>query len=84
MNRPDLSRDELIDIVTDAIFTVAKLKIAPENYAANLFQLGLDSLKAIQVINSIEDRLDIMIDDSQLKRFTSINAIADFFESLPR
>lgn len=84
MKRPALSRDELVTIVLEGIATVTRLRIPPERYGDDLFALGLDSLKAIQVVNFIEDRLDIMIDDSELKRFTSINAIADFFESLPK
>lgn len=83
MNRPDISRDELIAIVTRALADVARLRVGPDQYGENLFQLGLDSLTAISVINRIEEDLDLMIDDSWLKRFTSINAIADFFENLP-
>jgi len=84
MKRPDISREELVKLVTEAIFATAKITVRPDQYRENLFQLGLDSLKAIQVINTLEDRLDLMIDDSHLRKFTSIEAIADFFESLPK
>ena len=46
--------------------------------------LGLDSLKAIQVVNQLEDDLDIMIDDVHLQKFTSIDAIASFFSNFNR
>ena len=79
-----VTRERLVEMVTEAIFEVAKIRIPPDRYGSNLLQLGLDSLKAIQVLNILEDRLDVMIDDSNLRRFTSIDAIADFFDSLPR
>ncbi|MBF0410015.1 MAG: acyl carrier protein [Candidatus Riflebacteria bacterium] len=83
MKRPDITREKLIKTVVEAIFSVAKITVPPEKYGESLFKLGLDSLKAIQVINNIEDSLDVMIDDSELKNLVSINAIANFFESLP-
>ncbi|MBF0545608.1 MAG: acyl carrier protein [Candidatus Riflebacteria bacterium] len=84
MKRPNISREELIKLITETLFTVAKIKISPQQYEQNLFALGLDSLKAIQMLNLLEDRLDIMIDDSNLQTFTSIKAITDFFDSLPK
>lgn len=84
MNPPALTREQLIALVTETIFEVAKIRIPPDQYGADLFQLGLDSLKAIQVVNNLEDRLDVMIDDSHLRRLTSIHAIAAFFETLSR
>jgi len=84
MKRPDISREELIKTVLESIESVSKIRIPPEKFRENLFSLGLDSLKAIQVINLIEDKLDIMIDDSELKNLTSIDAIVDFFEALPK
>ena len=84
MKRPDITREELVALITETIFAVAKIQVAPHQFEENLFALGLDSLKAIQMLNQLEDRLDLMIDDSQLKTFTSIKAMADFFDSLPR
>ncbi|MBF0502679.1 MAG: acyl carrier protein [Candidatus Riflebacteria bacterium] len=83
MKRPSVSRDELVAMVVDTFFSVAKIHVSEDRFDENLFHLGLDSLKAIQVINSIEERLDVMIDDSHLRKLTSIRAIADFFEALP-
>jgi len=84
MKQPAISRQRLNELVTETIFKVAKIRIPPDKFGANLFQLGLDSLKAIQVVSDIEDYLDVMIDDSHLRKFTSIDAIADFFDSLPK
>ncbi|MFZ2955739.1 MAG: acyl carrier protein [Candidatus Ozemobacteraceae bacterium] len=84
MKRPEISREELITLITETLFTVAKIKLSPQQYEENLFSLGLDSLKAIQMLNNLEDRLDVMIDDSNLQTFTSIKAITDFFDSLPK
>lgn len=82
MEKPDISREELVQKVVSAIKNVAKIEIPAEKFDENLFSLGLDSIKAIQVVNMLEDDLDIMIDDIHLQKFTSINAIADFFESI--
>ncbi|HOT29278.1 MAG TPA: acyl carrier protein [Candidatus Ozemobacteraceae bacterium] len=83
MKRPDITREELVALITETLFDVARIKVAPHQYEENLFALGLDSLKAIQMLNQLEDRLDLMIDDSKLKTFTSIKAMTDFFDSLP-
>lgn len=84
MKRPEIARQELVTLIVDTLFAVAKIRVEPHQYEENLFALGLDSLKAIQMLNQLEDRLDLMIDDSQLKTFTSIKAMTDFFDSLPR
>jgi acyl carrier protein len=84
MKRPELCREELVAKVVAAIRAVTGMAIGPEQYGTNLFQLGLDSLKAIQVVNLLEDDLDLMIDDVHLGKFTSIDAIAAFFEGMPR
>ena len=84
MEVPKISREELVERVVAAIRTVAGIEIPPEKYGENLFALGLDSLKAIQVVNALEDDLDIMIDDVHLQKFTSINAVADFFAGVTR
>jgi acyl carrier protein len=82
MKRPDLSREELLDKVVAAIHVVTGISIGPDDYGTNLFQMGLDSLKAIQIVNQLEDDLDLMIDDVNLPKFTSIEAIAAFFENM--
>lgn len=82
MERPEVSREQLIGKIVDGIRKVTGITIPPEKYGDNLFQLGLDSLKAIQVVNQLEDELDLMIDDIHLQKFTSINAIAEFFDKL--
>ncbi|PKL47231.1 MAG: acyl carrier protein [Candidatus Riflebacteria bacterium HGW-Riflebacteria-2] len=82
MSKPKITREELIEKIVAAIKKVSGISIAPEKYGDNLFALGLDSIKAIQVVNMLEDELDLMIDDAHLPKFTSINAIAAHFDSL--
>lgn len=79
MSKPQISREELITKIVETIAKVAKINITPEKYDVNLFALGLDSIKAIQIVNILEDELDLMIDDNDLPKFTSINAIIEYF-----
>lgn len=82
MEKPKISREALVKKVKDAIKRTAGIDIPPEKHGENLFSLGLDSLKAIQIINALEEDLNIMIDDIHIGKMTSIDAIAAFFESL--
>ena len=74
-----LTEEELTKNIVEAIHDVAGILITPDKYGISFFFLGLDSLKAIQVVNNLEDRLCIMIDDVHLQKFTSIDAIIKFF-----
>jgi acyl carrier protein len=76
------TKDELLQLVIKTISEVAKIEITENQYEENLLTLGVDSIKAIQIVNELEDELDIMIDDSNLKYFNSIQAIADFIENM--
>lgn len=82
MSKPEITREQLIEKIVAAIKKVTGISIQPEKYGENLFQLGMDSIKAIQVVNLLEDELDLMIDDAHLPRFTSIDAIAEHFDNL--
>lgn len=82
MEKPEITREQLIEMIVAAIKKVSGINIPPEKYDDNLFALGLDSIKAIQVVNMLEDELDLMIDDAHLPKFTSINAIAAHFDNL--
>lgn len=82
MSKPEITREALIEKIVAAIKKVSGISIAPEKYGDNLFALGLDSIKAIQVVNMLEDELDLMIDDAHLPKFTSIDAIAAHFDKI--
>jgi len=82
MTKPEITREQLIEMIVRAIKKVSGINIPPEKYGDNLFALGLDSIKAIQVVNMLEDELDLMIDDAHLPKFTSIDAIATHFDNL--
>lgn len=81
MEKVNITQEELIKKVVEAIRGVSGIQISPDKYGENLFDLGLDSLAAIQVVNQLEDELDIMIDDVHLQKFISIDAITKFFLS---
>lgn len=76
-------KEETLALVLATIERVGKIKLTEAQYDDNLLRLGIDSIKAIQVINDLEDELDVVIDDSQLRHFTSIRAIAAYIETMP-
>lgn len=73
---------EILDAVIKAIEKAAKIEITEQMYDTNLFSMGLDSIKAIQIVNDLEDTLDIVIDDSNLPKFTTISNIAGFISKM--
>lgn len=83
MNRA-MSRADLTDLLVATIREVSGVAIPPERYGEDLFRLGLDSVKAIEIVNRMEDALDLLVDDADLRKFVSIDAIADHFEGMRR
>jgi acyl carrier protein len=63
---------------------VARMVQLPEeeiDISAHLATQGVDSLQALQLIVLLERTYKIEIPEEELKRFTSINAVADLVES---
>lgn len=84
MRGNDMDRAALTDLLAATIRDVAGIAIPKERYGDDLFRLGLDSVKAIEIVNRMEDALDLLVDDADLRKFVSIEAIADHFEGLRR
>lgn len=75
---------EILEAVIRAIEKAAGTTITEDMHDTSLFALGLDSIKAIQIVNDLEDSLDIVIDDSNLPKFTTIANIAAFISGMGR
>lgn len=63
---------------------VARMIEAPESSiddAADLAELGMDSLQALQLLVLIERTYDLQIGEEELQQFTSIGAVADLVMS---
>lgn len=78
--RSDIERrDEIISQLRVELRRIQPL--LPEHWPANaLFQgdLGLDSLDLVELVARIEQRHGILIDDTNLPNFVSLDAVADY------
>ena len=55
-----------IDDIVNIIYRVSEIKISQEDINSNLTELGMDSIKFIQIIVAIEEAFDCEIPDSKL------------------
>lgn len=73
-----LSREEIVSLVTDRIsFYLDKPKeeIDP---SVELALYGMDSVYAISVVSDIEDRLQVEVDLTEIRQYTTVETIADY------
>lgn len=74
-------------IIKEIVKETLKLNVNKEiNDNDDLINLGLDSLKAIEIVVSIEEKFQIEIDDEDLlvDNFASINCIENLIEKYKR
>jgi acyl carrier protein len=57
--------------------------LGPEQYDADLTELGVDSLMAIEVAHHLEEELGIVIDDRDALGFRTVNAICATLQRCP-
>ena len=72
------------EITTRLKGEVARMIEAPESSiddSADLAELGMDSLQALQLLVLIERTYDLEIGEEELQQFTSIGAVADLVMS---
>lgn len=74
----DVTKEEILDIINDAIEGDA---IDPEQLDDDLSELGMDSIKFIQIIVEIEEVFECEIPDSKLL-ITELNTIQKIFDVL--
>lgn len=63
-------KDIVIDIVDDS-----EIELTPD--ADFVEDLGLDSLRALEILAAIENEFGIMIDPDKLKDMTTLNKVVD-------
>jgi Acyl carrier protein len=74
-----MTRDQIFSIVSE-YFTV-HLEVPTEKITleANLFKdLGLDSIDALDMIAMLESKLDISVEEDDLKKIKTVNDIIEY------
>lgn len=74
----EVTKEEILDIINNAIDGDA---IDPEQLDDDLAELGMDSIKFIQIIVEIEDAFECEIPDSKLL-LTELNTVQRIFDVL--
>ncbi|MDE5599490.1 MAG: acyl carrier protein [Ureaplasma sp.] len=59
-----------------------KIKINLDNLDANLKDLGIDSLKTMDLIFKVENKLNIMIPDEELIKIKNLRDLINILETL--
>ncbi|WP_041700147.1 acyl carrier protein [Clostridium sp. BNL1100] len=75
-------RDKVIDIIVKVMnIPDLKEKAATED---NLSEVGINSIKFIEIVVELEKEFDVEFDDDELdfRSFTTITSICDYLESL--
>lgn len=72
----------LFDDVRDVIVETVGCEAAAVTPEARLNEdLGADSLAAMELIMSLEEKLDIEIDDAELDQFKTVNDLVSYLET---
>jgi len=74
----EVTKEEILDIINNAIDGDA---IDPRQSDDDLFELGMDSIKFIQIIVEIEETFECEIPDSKLL-ITELNTVQKIFDVL--
>ena len=75
-----MNRNELCNHLLESIKKHANVELKNSQYDQNLTELGIDSIKSLDIANDMEDLLDIIIDDKDIIHFRSMNKILDYFD----
>ena len=59
-----------------------KIKINLDNLDANLKDLGIDSLKTMDLIFKVENKLNVMIPDEELIKIKNLRDLINILETL--
>lgn len=75
----------MVDKITEIITEVLELNsdtLANMNEHSDLVELGLDSLKAIEIVVNLEEEFDITVDEDDLliENMSTITKLADLME----
>lgn len=75
------SESQLLAVLLSVLTEQTGESIGPERFDADLTEVGVDSLMALEIAHRLEDELNIVIDDRDALGFRTVNAI---FASLRR
>lgn len=70
-----LAREHFLPVLLGILSEQLGKTIGPEQFDADLTELGVDSLMAIEISHRLEEALNIVIDDREVLGFRSVNAI---------
>lgn len=76
-----MTKEQLLESLLASIKENAQIEIKKEDFNKPLVSMGIDSLYAVEIANDLEEALDVVIDDRDIAKFTSVNAILNYFES---
>ena len=77
-----MSREEILEQVADVI--VEQLGVEREKITENatfIEDLGADSLDVVELIMSLEEKLEIEIPDSDAEKLTTVKDIIDYIQA---
>jgi acyl carrier protein len=69
------SEEQLLAVLLGVLKEQLGESIGPERYDADLTEVGVDSLMALEIAHRLEDELKIVIDDRDALGFRTVNAI---------
>lgn len=70
-----LARERFLPVLLEILSERLGSRLVPEQFDADLTELGVDSLMAIEISHRLEEELSIVIDDREVLGFRSVNAI---------
>jgi len=69
----------IIDILTDSL-SVSASQIIPEAHIID--DLGADSLDTVEIVMRLEEAFDILIEDEESEKMSTVQDIINYIESL--
>ena len=70
---------KIIDILTDSL-SVSASQIIPEAHIID--DLGADSLDTVEIVMRLEEAFDILIEDEESEKMSTVQDIINYIESL--
>lgn len=72
------TKEEIISFSKTKIAEITNLKVEEIDENTEFFSLGLDSVKALFVLQELEDYLDIEINPLVFWNYPTLNSVSDF------
>jgi acyl carrier protein len=82
MSTPELSRDQILEKVAQAIATQKQCPVESITLESKFEDLGVDSLDAAEILFELEDSLDVDIPDGPARSMRAVHQVVDGLEKL--